>query len=366
MTALPKILLIDNNPVSEKTIEKALAQTADVMLATNVQQAAEILHSERITLIMINADTYSINAATTCAWLKGEPSSSGLKLVVITQNIDPQKELKYFHSGACDVLKLPMPFELLNLKILQHIASPPQDAMLQQATTALNLFYEQTYRSDSVSQCLSIGLEALQTMNLNGALHICDHPELTCSSYGLVSDYEKNLLIHAQEICPAERSARLTLGDEHLSILIQDLPNTDHPHYQSLTDWVNKLFTALSYKIKTLLAPLKPQTDDSEALTEDTSIPKTAKGAQRLHYYVERALGQMETSCEQEINRSLGRIDELTTWPLTPAQKRHIVQLKDNVLQLKETLLTNCLEIESRYLQFITERRAITRLNLGW
>ncbi|MDZ7925559.1 MAG: hypothetical protein U5M23_16255 [Marinagarivorans sp.] len=366
MSALPKILLIDNNPVSEKIIEKALVDTAQIVLATNVQQASDILHSESITLIIVNADTYSINAATTCAWLKGEPSSSGLKLIVLTQALDPQKELKYFHSGACDVLKLPMPLELLKLKIMQHTGGTQQDTKLHQATTALNLFYEQTYNSNSVSQCLSVGLQTLQAMNLNGALHICDHPELTCSSYGFVNDYEKNLLIHAQEIHPSERSARLTVGDEHLSLLIQDLPNTEHPHYKSLTDWIKKLFSALSYKIKTLLAPLKSQVDTNESVIDEASIPKTAKGAQRLHYYVERALSQMELSCEQEINRSLGRIEELTTWSLTPAQKRHIVQLKDNVLQLKETLLTNCLEIESRYLQFITERRATTRLNLGW
>ncbi len=366
MSVLPKLLLIDNNPVSEKFIEKALDQTAEIMLATNVQQAAEILHTEPIALIIINADTYSINAAATCAWIKGEPSSSGLKLIVITQGMDPQKELKYFQSGACDVLKLPMPLELLKLKILQQVAQSAPDAMLHQAMSALNHFYEQTYSSDSVSHCLSIGLQTLQAMDLNGALHICDHPELTCSSYGLVSDYEKNLLIHAQVMSPSERSARLTLGDEYLSILIQNLPNTDHPRYKSLADWVNKLFTALSYKIKTLLAPLQSQVDTPESVIDETSIPKTAKGAQRLHYYVERALSQMELSCEQEINRSLGRIEELTTWPLTLAQKRHIVQLKDNVLQLKETLLTNCLEIESRYLQFITERRATTRLNLGW
>lgn len=361
MLGQPNILLIDNNPISEKLLEKTLAGEATLHLVANVHQAAEIIACEPIDLILINADTYSINAATTCAWLKGDPSSSQIKLVVLTQALDSHKEYKYYQSGAEDVIHLSSQVELVRLKILRHTAQALATSMHYKAQFTLNQFYEQTYTSESLSECMSACLVALQDMDLKAALHVNEHPELTCSSFGYVNDYEKALLSYAECIAPSNESGRFTLGNETLAILIQDLPNPHHPLYRSLVDWVKKLFEAISHKAHQLLTP-KPLEPESTP----PDIPQTATGAQRLHYYVEKALAEMENSCETEINRSIGRVDELSTWALTPTQKRHIYQLRDNLLQLKESLITNCLEIESRYLQFITERRAKSRINLGW
>lgn len=361
MLGHPNILLIDNNPVSEKLIEKALTGEAHLHLVTNVHQAAEIIACEPIDLVLINADTYSINAATTCAWLKGDPSSSQIKLVVLSQSLDTHKEFKYYQSGAEDVIHLSPEIELVRLKILRHTAQSLITNMHYKAQCTLNDFYEQTYACESLTECISASLVALQEMNLKAALHVNNHPELTCSSFGYVNDYEKALLSYAECIAPSHDSGRFTLGDETLAILIQDLPNPHHPLYKSLVDWVKKLFKAISHKAQTLLKPKTVEPEESEP-----DIPQTMNGAQRLHYYVEKALAEMENSCEAEINRSIGRVDELTTWSLSPKQKRHICQLRDNLLQLKETLITNCLEIESRYLQFVTERRAKSRINLGW
>ena len=364
MSAIPNILLIDNNRVIERFLQKTLINEAQLCIVSNVHQASEAINCDSIDLIIIHADTYTINAATTCAWLKAEPNSRHLKLLVLTQNADPQKELKYYQAGADDVIFLPATADLIKHKILRHTAIALNNDALYKASQTLNHFYANTYSSDSLSHCMTECLTALQAMNLNAALHVCDHPELTCSSFGYVNDYEKALLSYAESLTPEANSARFTLGNETLSILVQDLPNTHHPLYNSLIDWVKKIFAAVSHKAQELLTPV-PATSVTPPPTP-IDVPQTTKGAQRLHYFVERALNQMETSCEQEINRSIGRVDELVTWPLTPHQKRHIFHLKDNLLQLKETLLTNCLEIESRYLQFITERRATTRLNLGW
>ena len=361
MLGQPNILLIDNNPISEKLLEKSLAGEATLHLVANVHQAAEIIACEPIDLILINADTYSINAATTCAWLKGDPSSSQIKLVVLTQVIDSHKEFKYYQSGADDVIHLSAQIELVRLKILRHTTQALAANLHYKAQCTLNQFYEQTYASESLSECMSACLVALQEMNLKAALHVNEHPELTCSSFGYVNDYEKALLSYAECIAPSHESGRFTLGNETLAILIQDLPNPHHPLYKSLVEWVKKLFKAISHKAQQLLTPAA-----AEAVNSEPDIPQTATGAQRLHYYVEKALAEMENSCEAEINRSIGRVDELSTWTLTPKQKRHIFQLRDNLLQLKETLITNCLEIESRYLQFVTERRAKSRINLGW
>ena len=364
MLGLPNILLIDNIPISEKLLEKTFEGVASLQIVSNVQQASEAITCDDIDLILINADLYSLNAATTCAWLKGDPSSNPIKLIVLTQHIDNQKELKYYEAGADEVILLSSNQALIKHKVMRHTFSHLANNDLYKASNILNTFFENTYNSDSLSHCMSECLLALQSMELKAALHVNDHPELTCSSFGYVTDYEKALMSYAECIEPSTDSARFTHGDDTMSILIQNLPNRHHPFYKSLTSWVEKIFTALSQKAKKILTPtvVEPRVSSAEL-----NIPQTETGAQRLHYYLEKALSEMESSCEQGINRSIGRIDEFGTWPsLSPLQKRHIFKLKDNLLQLKESLMTNCLEIESRYLQFVTERRAKTRLNLGW
>ncbi|HEY7772355.1 MAG TPA: response regulator [Marinagarivorans sp.] len=366
MLGLPNILLIDNNPVSEKLLEKTFESAANLNIVSNLQQAAETIACDTVDVILVNADLYSVNAATTCAWLKGDPSSNPIKLIVLTQHLDSQKELKYYEAGADDVIALCSNQALIKHKVLRHTANSLDNTSLVKASNILNTFFEKTYTSDSLSDCMSECLVALQAMELKAALHVCDHPELTCSSFGYVTDYEKALMSYAECIEPSPDSARFTHGDENMSILVQNLPNRHHPHYASLVDWVKKIFNAISQKAKKILTATQAPSPTHQQSNE-VNIPQTTSGAQRLHYFLEKALSEMESSCEQEINRSIGRIDEFATWPtLSPLQRRHVFKLKDNLLQLKETLMTNCLEIESRYLQFVTERRAKTRLNLGW
>ena len=364
MLGLPNILLIDNNPISEKLLEKTFEGAASLQIVSNVQQASEAIICDDIDLILINADLYSVNAATTCAWLKGDPNSNPIKLIVLTQQLDNQKELKYYEAGADEVIHLSNNQALIKHKVMRHTVSHLANNDLYKASNILNTFFENTYNSDSLSHCMSECLVALQAMELKAALHVCNHPELTCSSFGYVTDYEKALMSYTECLESSTDSARFTHGDDTMSILIQNLPNRHHPFYKSLINWVEKIFNALSQKAKKLLTP---SASESQPPQDDINIPQTQTGAQRLHYFLEKALNDMEHSCEQGINRSIGRIDEFGTWPsLSPLQKRHIFKLKDNLLQLKETLMTNCLEIESRYLQFVTERRAKTRLNLGW
>lgn len=362
MSSLPHILLIDNNPTNERLINKIFELTATITTVTNVQQASEAITSETIDAVLINADTYSINAAITCAWLKADPVSSQLSLIVLSQDKNNLKELKYFESGADEVIYLPAPQALIKHKVLRHTQKINNRNILYLAANALNQFYENTYSNTSLSHCMQECIDALQAMNLKAALQVYEHPELTCSSFGSINDYEKALLNNPDQLHPAADSARFTYGNEIMSILVQNMPNAHHPLHSSLIGWIKKIFKAISQKAEELLSPQK----QTSPIITDIDIPQTESGAQRLHYYVEKALNQMERSCEQEINRSIGRVDEITTWRITPKQKRHAAELKDNLLQLKENLLTNCLEIESRYLQFITERRAKTRLNLGW
>jgi CheY-like chemotaxis protein len=365
MIDVARILLIDNNPVSKKVLAKTFENAATLFFVQTIEQAAEVIQCNAIDIILITADSKNINAPTLCAWLKSEPASRELKLIVLTQNVDSHKELQYFESGADDVVYLTTNQALTKRKILRSATSELGNNPFFQASRVLNTFYENIFRSDSLSHCMSECLLALQAMNLQAALHVCDHPELTCSSFGYVDDYEKALLNYAGSLNPSGDSGRFTHGDETMSILIQNLPNGYHPLQPMLIDWVKRVFSAVSYKAKIILKATANANEATQS-ESDMDIPRTAAGAQRLHYFVGKALGEMEESCEKEINRSIGRLDEVTTWPLTRVQKGHVLKLKDNLLQLKETLVTNCLEIESRYLQFVSERRAKSRLDLGW
>lgn len=367
MATQPHILLIDNNPLSQKILERTFINLGKVHVVKSETIATEIIASYPIDAILLNADSLGQHSATSCAWLKSEPRSSQIPLLIIAGDVNADKELKYYQSGADDVIRTPCPTPLLQHKVLKHTRSQLGDNTLYQASCILNRFYENTYTNTSLSHCMTECLSALQDMGLKAALHVCDHPELTCSSFGPVNDYEKALMSYAECIKPSADSARFTHGDDTMAILIQNLPNQHHPLYKSLLGWVKKIFSALSQKAKNLLSKPRQAAQNRQPLKDaNEDVPHTTNGAQRLHYFVERALHAMEVSCEAEMNRSIHRVDEVISWALPQRQKQHILSLKDNLLELKESLLVNCMEIESRYLQFVTERRAKTRLNLGW
>lgn len=361
---LPRILLVDDNTISQRIIKKQLQDATLIEAAASQEEIAESIGSARPDLIMINADSIGNETATLCAWLESDPQLNQIDLTILTSDPCSKTELAYYEAGANNVVQLPCPGALLQHKILRQTKHKRLGQTAYLASNTLNRFYENTYTSTSLSYCMTECLNALKDMGLQAALHVCDHPELTCSSFGSINSYEKALLNYAECLKPSSHSARLTFGDERLSILVQNLPNEHHPEYKSLIDWVRKIFNATSQKAKELLA--KHATKLSLEHPEQDNIPHTLKGAQRLHYHVERAIHMMEASCEADITRSIDELDQTREWPLSSKQKQHLSRLRSQLMELKEALLTNCLEIESRYLQFITERRAKTRLNLGW
>lgn len=361
---LPRILLVDSNTISQRIIKKQLHEVALIEVATVQSQIAESLGVTRPDRIIINADSIGSETAALCAWLDSDPHLSQIDLTILTSDTCAKVELTHYEAGASNVVHLPCSGALLQYKILKQTRREYLDQSAYHASNTLNRFYENTYTSTSLSYCMTECLKALEDMGLQAALHVCDHPELTCSSFGSINSYEKALLSYAECLKPSPHSARLTFGDERLSILVQNLPNEHHPEYKGLIDWVKKIFNATSQKAKELLA--KHANKVKLERSEHDNIPHTLKGAQRLHYHVERAIHMMEASCEADITLSIDELDQAREWPLSAKQMQHLSHLRSRLMELKEALLTNCLEIESRYLQFITERRAKTRLNLGW
>jgi CheY-like chemotaxis protein len=352
---LPNILLIDNHPVSESWIARIFEGHAQVHLATNIAAAADVLQDQRISAILISADTHTINASLGCSWIKDAAETRHYPLLVLTHHHTNERELKFLELGADAVIALPSPAELVRRKVLPWLKHHISQSPWQQAQDTLLAFFQNTYCCQSVSQCITEALAALKRMNLHAALQVAEHPELTCSSFGHVNDFEKALLSHANNLTPDASSGRYAHKNDYVAILIQDMPTYTHPLYTSLTQWVDRLMVALTEKIRELTS-VKIEHD----------IPQTRKGAARLHYYVEKAIQDMELCCEKEINHSLLKVDALKIQITHSPHLQQLNAISSGLAQLKESLMTHCLEIESRYLQFITERRATTRLSFGW
>jgi CheY-like chemotaxis protein len=128
-TKKPKILIIDDEPLNIKILNKTLKEDYEVYFTTKSTQAISLIQTDTppdlivLDIIMPEMDGYAL-----CQQIKSTPEIQQIPIIFITAKDDPEEEAYGFELGAVDYIKKPFAPTVVKARVSAHLrpGSPPQ------------------------------------------------------------------------------------------------------------------------------------------------------------------------------------------------------------------------------------------------
>lgn len=119
LEALPKILIVDDEPNNLRVYERTLASlNVDIVKALSGQQALAVAHKHDFALILMDVQMPCMDGFETASLILGHPKTSHIPVIFITAFArDETFEFKGYASGAVDYLVKPINEDVVRSKV---------------------------------------------------------------------------------------------------------------------------------------------------------------------------------------------------------------------------------------------------------
>lgn len=119
---LSNILIVDDNPENLKVVSGFLKEAGyKIALALNGLNALEILHDNKIDLILLDVMMPEIDGFEVCQMIKQQKDLHDIPVIFLTALTDTESLLKGFHVGGVDYVSKPFIREELLIRVKNHL-----------------------------------------------------------------------------------------------------------------------------------------------------------------------------------------------------------------------------------------------------
>ena len=122
MTKRPIILAVDDEPVNIQVITSALKFEYDILTALNGYDAISQLKEHKPDLILLDVMMPDLNGFDVCSIIKSDAAFADIPVIFLTALDFYDGERRGLELGAIDYLTKPINFDLLKLRVRNHIA----------------------------------------------------------------------------------------------------------------------------------------------------------------------------------------------------------------------------------------------------
>ncbi len=135
----PTVLIVDDNPNNLKIIALILrALKYKIIIATNGEQAIELLNQSRPDLILLDIMMPKLDGSETCKIIKSKKENENLPIIFITALNDPDSIVKGFAVGGVDYITKPFNKNELISRVKTHLELKRTRDELQHTTEHLS------------------------------------------------------------------------------------------------------------------------------------------------------------------------------------------------------------------------------------
>lgn len=143
MTKRFRILAVDDEPINIQLMTAALKEDYDVFTALNGFDAINQLKENMPDLILLDVMMPDMNGFDVCSNIKADASFVDIPVIFLTA-LDPNDgELRGLEIGGIDYLTKPVNFELLKLRVRNHIALKSRNDLVKEQRDLLEIQKEE-------------------------------------------------------------------------------------------------------------------------------------------------------------------------------------------------------------------------------
>jgi DNA-binding response OmpR family regulator len=121
MKTRPRILIVDDEPINIQVLERALVNKYDICSANNGYEAIRQVKEQKPDLILLDVMMPDLNGFDVCKIIKSDENFADIPILFLTAMDTISGEVTGLQLGGIDYLSKPVNFDLLNLRVRNHI-----------------------------------------------------------------------------------------------------------------------------------------------------------------------------------------------------------------------------------------------------
>ncbi len=119
---LPKILIVDDEPLNLKVLKQVLQDDYRLSFAKNGMDALELVKKERPGLILLDVMMPGMTGFEVCQKLKSDPETQTIPVIFVTALADETDESQGFKSGGVDYINKPISPAIVRARVKAHLS----------------------------------------------------------------------------------------------------------------------------------------------------------------------------------------------------------------------------------------------------
>lgn len=277
-TSLPKILLIDDEPIMHDLVREALSGCCIVVAVISGEDALTACTDWQPDLLLIDVSLPGMDGYETCRQLKALEQTAATPAIFLSSHDQIEDRLRGYEAGAGDYLTKPFHLDELRAKVQQLLSMVSSQNELQAqaafaSSTAMTVMtnmgelgallevLKQFNACNNREQLLETALKGLESFALRGVVQTrMPEGKLTHSSEGAATPLEESVMQH---MVGMERivqfKSRMSINYEHVSILISNLPVDDPDRCGRLRDHLAMLVEAAEVRAESIISAQRSQ-----------------------------------------------------------------------------------------------------------
>lgn len=129
---IPKLLVVDDQPVNIQALYQAFSVDHQVLMATSGEQALKLAVTQQPDLVLLDVVMPGMDGHEVCRRLKADAATRDIPVIFVTAHNDEAAETQGLALGAVDFISKPINPAIVRARVKTHITLKTQSDLLRQ------------------------------------------------------------------------------------------------------------------------------------------------------------------------------------------------------------------------------------------
>ncbi|MFZ3285675.1 MAG: diguanylate cyclase [Telluria sp.] len=129
--SLPRLLVVDDQPVNIQVLYQVFADTHQVFMATSGEQALKFCAANPPDLVLLDVSMPAMDGYEVCRRLKADPGTAAIPVIFVTASDDHDSEEMGLAAGAVDFIVKPVNPAIVRARVKTHLTLKHQADLLR-------------------------------------------------------------------------------------------------------------------------------------------------------------------------------------------------------------------------------------------